>query len=263
MINQTHNSTSLGLFSYIKRVMTVIHKLIREISMSSSLGDADLIITNRANLLENIEFFKGMSKSELTELAGMMKQSKVKKNTVIINQGDLSRSLFVIVYGRLKAYATDEDGNQTLFTFFNSGDYFGELSLLDEEPRSATVQTLEDCTVLHLDHDMFKGFVCAYPNVCSILFKSLTRRIRDMDDTICLLTSKDIYGRLIQTLYKLAEEDSEGVLMTQKLTHQDLAEMVGSSREMISRTLKELKNNGFISVDKKQISILKRLPTHN
>lgn len=231
--------------------------------MTNSLNDSNLVLTNRANLLENMAFFKGMKMQELIELAGMMKQLKYKNNTIIINQGELSRSLFIIIYGRLKAYATDEDGNQTIFTFLNSGDYFGELSLLDEGPRSATVQTLEECTVLNLDHVMFKDFMDSHPNVCWTLFKSLTSRIRIMDETICLLTSKDIYGRLIQTLYKLAEENSEGVLITQKLTHQDLAEMVGSSREMISRTLKDLKSDGYISVEKKQISILKRLPTHN
>ena len=231
--------------------------------MTNSLNDSNLVLTNRANLLENMAFFKGMKMQELIELAGMMKQIKYKNNTIIINQGELSRSLFIIIYGRLKAYATDEDGNQTIFTFLNSGDYFGELSLLDEGPRSATVQTLEECTLLNLDHAMFKDFMDSHPNVCWTLFKSLTSRIRIMDETICLLTSKDIYGRLIQTLYKLAEENSEGVLITQKLTHQDLAEMVGSSREMISRTLKDLKSDGYISVEKKQISILKRLPTHN
>ena len=82
-----------------------------------------------------------------------------------------------------------------------------------------------------------------------------------MDETICSLTSRDIYGRLIETLYKQAEENSDGILITQKLTHQDFAEMIGSSREMISRTFKDLKDGNYISVEKKQVSILKRLPS--
>lgn len=230
--------------------------------MSNSLNDSKLLITNRAKQLEKIEFFQGMSMLELTELATMMKIIKYKKNTVIFNQGDLSRSLFVIIQGRLKVFATDEEGNQTIFAFMNDGDIFGELSLLNEAPRSATVSTVEDCTVLSLDHVIFKDFMNVHPAACWPLFKSLTNRIRTMDETICLLTSRDISGRLIQTLYKLAEENSEGVLVTQKLTHQDFAEMVGSSREMISRTFKDLKEGGYISVEKKQISILKRLPTY-
>lgn len=230
--------------------------------MNSSLNDSAPLINNRAKLLENIEFFHGMSKRQHTELAGMMKVIKYKKNTIIINQGDLSRSLFVIVYGRLKVSATDEQGNQTIFTFMHDGDYFGELSLLDEAPRSATVSSVEDCTVLNLDHTMFKDFMDSHPNACWPLFRSLTSRIRTMDEKICLFTSKDIYGRLIETIYKHAEANPEGVLLTQKLTHQDFAEMIGSSREMISRTIKELKDDGYISVEKKQISILKRLPTH-
>ncbi|MEH6455772.1 MAG: Crp/Fnr family transcriptional regulator [Cocleimonas sp.] len=228
--------------------------------MSTSLSDSNLLISNRAKQLENIDFFEGMSMQELAELAGVMKIVKVKKNTIIINQGDLSRSLFVIIQGRLKVSATDEEGNQTIFTFMNDGDLFGELSLLSNEPRSASVSSVEDCTLLTLDHSMFKDFMNAHPAACWSVFKSLTNRIRSMDEQICLLTSKDIYGRLIETLYNHAEENSEGVLITQKLTHQDFAEMVGSSREMISRTFKDLKEGGYISVEKKQISILKRLP---
>ena len=230
--------------------------------MSDNLNDAKLLIANRAKQLEDIEFFHGMSKLELTELAVMMKIIKYKKNTIIINQGDLSRSLFVIIYGRLKVSATDEEGNQTIFTFMNAGDYFGELSLLDEAPRSATVSTVEDCTVLNLDNAVFKDFMDLHPSACWPLFKSLTHRIRTMDEKICLLTSRDVYGRLIETIYKQAKENSEGVLVTQKLTHQDFAEMVGSSREMISRIFKDLKQGGYISIEKKQISILKRLPTY-
>ncbi len=230
--------------------------------MSNSINDPNQMLVSRAKLLENIDFFEGISMLELTELAGMMKIIKVKKNTIIINQGDLSRSLFVIINGRLKISATDKDGNQTIFTFMHDGEFFGELSLLNEVPRSATVSAVEDCTVLNLDHAMFKDFLDAHPAACWPVFKSLTNRIRTMDETICLLTTKDIYGRLIETLYNHAEENSEGVLMTQKLTHQDFAEMVGSSREMVSRTFKDLKEGGYISVEKKQISILKRLPTY-
>lgn len=229
--------------------------------MSDSLNGSDLLISNRAKLLENIGFFKGMTQPQLLELAGLMKQTKYEKNTIIINQGDLSRSLFVIVYGRLKAYATDEDGNQTIFSFFNNGNYFGELSLLDDAPRSATVSTLEECTLLNIDHTVFKEFIDSHPDASWSLFRSLTSSIRIMDETICSLTSNDIHGRLIAAIYKLAEKNNDEQLITPKLTHQDFAEMIGSSREMVSRIFKDLKDDGYISVDKKQVAILKRLPT--
>jgi len=230
--------------------------------MNDSLNNSDLLITNRAKLLENIGFFKGMSQAQLLELAGLMKQTKYNKNTIIINQGDLSRSFFVVVYGRLKAYATDEEGNQTIFSFFGNGNYFGELSLLDDAPRSATVLSLEDCTLLNIDHVIFKDFLDSHPDASWPLFRSLTASIRIMDETICSLTSNDIHGRLIAAIYKLAEEDINGQLITPKLTHQDFAEMIGSSREMVSRIFKDLKDDGYISVDKKQVAILKRLPSN-
>lgn len=235
--------------------------------MSSNLNDSNLLLSNsalndRAKHLENITFFKGLKVSEFTELAGIMKEINYKKNSIIIHQGDLSRSLFIVLHGRLKVFATDDEGNQTIFTFLTNGDIFGELSLLDDAPRSATVYSLEDCTLLSLDHAKFKDFIDSHPGACWPLFKSLTSRIRTMDDTICSLTSRDIYGRLIETLYKQSEKNADGVLCTQKLTHQDFAEIIGSSREMISRIFKDLKKEGYISIDKKRVSILKRLPTH-
>jgi len=212
--------------------------------MSVNISESDLVLTSRAKLLENIGLFRGLSLPQLQKLAGMMKQLKYDKNTVIINQGDLSRSLFIVVYGRLKAFATDADGNQTIFSFFNNGNYFGELSLLDDAPRSATVSSLEECTLLSIDHVMFKDFIDSNPDASWSLFRSLTASIRNMDDTICSLTSNDIHGRLVATLYKLAEENINGQLITPKVTHQDLAEMIGSSREMVSRIFKDLKNEG-------------------
>jgi CRP/FNR family cyclic AMP-dependent transcriptional regulator len=220
------------------------------------------MLSGRVQQLENIEFFQGIGESSLVELAGMMKEMRFKKNTTIINQGDHSRSLFVISSGRLKVFVTDKEGHQTIFSFFKKGDYFGELSLLDDAPRSATVITLEDTTALNLSHTKFQEFISQYPDACWPLFKALTTRMRRMDDTICTLTSKDIYGRLSERLYNEAEEQEDGTLITQKLTHQDLAEMIGSSREMISRIFKDLKQGGYIKIEKKRIAILKRLPSH-
>ncbi len=189
-----------------------------------------------------------------------MKELNFKKNSTVISQGDHSRSLFIITSGRMKIFANDEEGSQTIFTFLEAGSFFGELSLLDDAPRSASVVAVEDSKVLNLSHQHFNNFLSNHPEICPALFKALTTRIRQMDDTICTLTSRDIYGRLVQTLYNAAKEQADGTLITQRLTHQDLAEMVGSSREMVSRIFKELKVGGYIEVEKKQIIIKKQLP---
>lgn len=228
--------------------------------MSNNLKDFDSLLLNRARQLENIVLFQGVDLTILTELSSLMKEVHYKKNTVVINQGEISRNLFIVVYGRLKVFATDEDGNQTIFSFLHSDNFFGELSLIDDAPRSATVITLEDAVLLSLSHSDFFEFINKHTDLYWPLFKSLTNRIRQMDETICTLTSRDIYGRLVETLYDQAQENNNGVLITDKLTHQDLAEMIGSSREMISRIFADLKNGGYIEVDKKQVIILKQLP---
>lgn len=220
----------------------------------------DVTLLYRLSHLEKTDFFQGLPDAVLAELAVVMKEIEYKKNTIIINQGDTTRSLFLILSGRIKATAMDEEGNQTVFSFLEKDDYFGELSLLDEAPRSATITTLEDTKVLHLAFPQFQIFLDKHPEAGLSILKALTHRIRDMDETISTLTSKDIYGRLIARLYKEAKEQQDGSLITQRLTHQDLAEMIGSSREMISRIFKELKNGEYIKVENKHIHILKKLP---
>jgi len=215
---------------------------------------------NHLRSLHKIELFSGLSTHTLAELCGLMRQVNFKKNSLVITQGENTRSLFVITSGRLKVFANNEEGDQTIFTFMGAGDFFGELSLLDDAPRSASVIAVEDSTGYSLSHQNFNTFLNHHPEVCQSLFKALTTRIRQMDETICNLSSRDIYGRLIQVLYKEAVPQDDGRLITLRFTHQDLAEMIGSSREMVSRILTDLRKGGYISVDKKRIIIEKKLP---
>ena len=218
------------------------------------------LFPNHLNGLNKIELFAGLSADALSELSKLMKEVNFKKNSLVISQGDTTRSLFIITSGRLKVFANNEEGDQTIFSFMSAGDFFGELSLLDDAPRSASVIAVEDSTGFSLSHSHFCTFLENHPEVCPPLFKALTTRIRQMDETICNLTSRDIYGRLVQILYQEAESQTDGTLMTERFTHQDLAEMIGSSREMVSRILTDLKKGGYISVDQKRIVIEKKLP---
>lgn len=219
-------------------------------------------LPNHLSSLHKIELFAGLSTDALMELSTLMKEVSFQKNSAVITQGDNTRSLFIITSGRLKVFANNEEGDQTIFTFMKAGDFFGELSLLDDAPRSASVIAVEDSKGFRLSHHNFCTFLSNHAEVCQPLFKALTTRIRQMDETICSLTSRDIYGRLIQILYKEAEPQADGTLITQRFTHQDLAEMIGSSREMVSRILTDLKKGGYISIDKKRILLEKKLPDH-
>ncbi|HIO92271.1 MAG TPA: Crp/Fnr family transcriptional regulator [Leucothrix mucor] len=212
-------------------------------------------------MLSKIPLFAGFSSTTLEEFSKLLIKKEFSRNQLLISQGDNSRSLFFIVSGRVKVFSNDDEGKQTVFAFLNEGDYCGELSLLDAEPRSASVISLGKTEVLQLTYEQFDTFLQTHPNICYPIFKALTSRIREIDQTICSLASLDIYGRLIQLLYKEAREEN-GKLITQRLTQQDIAEMVGSSREMVSRILTELRKGGYIVVEKKRISIEKKLPRH-
>ncbi len=214
----------------------------------------------RSRQLSRLPLFSNLPEEALSELSGLIKELNYKRNTIVISQGDDTRSLYIVLQGRLKVLASDADGNQTIFSFLGMGDFFGELSLLDDAPRSASVITVEDSKLLHLSHQHFSEFINHHSEICPLIFKALTSRIREMDKTICDLTSLDVYGRLVQVLYKESSEALDGRIRTERLTHQDLAEMVGSSREMISRILKELRTGGYISIDGKRITIERKLP---
>ncbi len=212
-------------------------------------------------MLSKIPLFSGLDATTLDKLSSLLVKKEFKRNQTLISQGDLSRSLFLIESGRTKVFSNDEDGKQTIFAFLGAGDYCGELSLLDAEPRSASVVALEKTKTLQLSYPQFDAFLKTHPELSYSIFRALTARIREIDETICSLTSLDIYGRVIQVLLKEAQE-TDGKMITHRLTQQDIAEMVGSSREMVSRILTELRKGGYIAIDKKCITIEKKLPRH-
>ena len=210
-------------------------------------------------MLSTVALFDGLLEEDRDELSSMMTKKVFARNQLIISQGDHTRSLFVILSGRLKVFVNDEAGNQTIFAFLQEGDYCGELSLLDAEPRSASIVTLVKTEALQLSYQQFEVFLQTHPKVCWAIFKSLTASIREMDGMISALTSKDIYGRLVHVLHKESHEE-KGKMVTKPLTHQDIAEMIGASREMVTRILNELRKGDYISIANKKICIEKKLP---
>jgi CRP/FNR family cyclic AMP-dependent transcriptional regulator len=212
-------------------------------------------------MLSTIPLFSSLDKNTLEELSVLLVKKEFKRNQTLISQGDHSRSLFLIEEGRTKVFSNDDEGKQTIFAFLGKGDYCGELSLLDAEPRSASVVALEKTRTLQLSYPQFDAFLKTHPEVSYSIFRALTASIRRIDETICNLTSLDVYGRITHLLHKEAIEEN-GKLITQRLTQQDIAEMVGSSREMVSRILTELRKGGYIGIEKKRISLEKKLPRH-
>lgn len=187
---------------------------------------------------------------------------KYPANSILINEGDNTDSLYVILEGEVKAYACDESGKEVILNILHAGDYFGELSLIDDEPRSASIMTLTQTTVMVISKANFKKCLADNSDLAFNMIRALTRQVRNLTENVKNLALMDVYGRVIHTLYDLAKEkNSDGKLeIKPRLTHQEIAQIVGSSREMVSRILKELTKGNYITIAKKSIVINKKFP---
>lgn len=181
------------------------------------------------------------------------------KNSIIVNEGDRSDSLFIILSGKVKAYLADEDGKEVLLSTQGPGEYFGEM-ILDEGPRSASVMTLEPSKFSVISSEEFKTFLFDNPDAGAELVKSLIHRVRELTKTVGSLALLDVYGRIARLLLDLATEEDGRLVINERLTQQDMASRVGCSREMISRILKDLRAGGYIKMDGERIVIAKSPP---
>ena len=179
---------------------------------------------------------------------------------MLINEGDQANAMYFIDSGKVRVYVSDDQGKEFILNTMGEGEYFGELSLLDDEKRSASVMTTEKAGFSIIYKDDFTDAIRKNPNLALSLLKNLTGRVRQLTDNIKTLALQDVYGRIRKTLMGLAEDQGDIQVVTEKLTQQDIANRIGSSREMVARILKDLQIGGYIETEKKQIKILKKLP---
>jgi CRP/FNR family cyclic AMP-dependent transcriptional regulator len=180
------------------------------------------------------------------------------KNAVVLTEGEMGDSLYIIESGRVKVFIGDEDGREIILKILGPGDFFGEMSLVDKQPRSASVTSL-DASVFHiLSHNAFEKCVEQAPRIATLVMNVLAQRVREADKKIGTLALMDVYGRVASTLLELAVFTNGKLMVGERLSQQDLANMVGASREMVNRILKDLADRGFIAVESKSITIINR-----
>jgi CRP/FNR family transcriptional regulator, cyclic AMP receptor protein len=212
-------------------------------------------------MFNNIPLFEGLPEDDLRAISQHAITKTFPKNTVVIHEGDVSDSLYVIIAGRVKVFLSDEEGKEVILNTQGTGEYFGELALIDEAPRSASVMTLEDTKLSIISKRDFEACLARYPQIALQVIKGLTQRLRNLTENVKSLALMDVYGRVARTLLNLAVEQDGKLMVAQKLTQRDIANMIGASREMVSRILKDLAVGGYISVDKKHIVINEKLPS--
>ncbi|MFZ5593668.1 MAG: Crp/Fnr family transcriptional regulator [Pseudomonadota bacterium] len=211
-------------------------------------------------MLANISLFKGLSEDTLRPLLERAVRKVAPKNTIVITEGDQSDSLYVIVEGRVKVFLQDEEGKEIILNFHGPGEYFGELALVDDQPRSASVMTLEKSSFQVISKTDFRQYLVDHPDVALVLIKGLCRRLRMLTDSVKSLALMDVYGRVAKLLLSLAQPREGKMIIENGITHQEIANRVGASREMVGRILRDLVTGGYIHIEGKTITVNEKLP---
>lgn len=182
------------------------------------------------------------------------------RNTILINEGDVGDALYVILSGRVKVFASNEAGREFVIDFHGPGEYVGEMTL-DGAPRSASVITVEPTTCAVVNRAQFRDFILAHPDFAMHLIERLIHRVRVTTSNLKSLALSDVYGRLARLLNTLAHETGGKLVVPEKLTQQDIADRVGASRDMIGKLMKDLIGGGYLAIEERTITILRKLPT--
>jgi CRP/FNR family cyclic AMP-dependent transcriptional regulator len=210
-------------------------------------------------VLEKVPLFAGLEAGDLLAIERQAARRRYRRNTIIIEHGDDAATLFLLISGRVKVFNVGTDGKEIVFGERGPGSCIGELALLTGGQRSASVQTIEDSEFLILTQDAFNQIIVEHPKIALRLLRDLAKRICELSDDLSDLALLDVYGRIAKLIQSTAIAEN-GRLITNRLTHQDIADRVGSSREMVSKILKDLKLGGYIEIEKKRIVILRPLP---
>ena len=185
---------------------------------------------------------------------------RYRKGTILIQEGDVGETLFIVIEGRVKVYCVDANDKEITFGVFGAAEYFGEMAL-DGGPRSASVITLEPtvCAVVH--RRALSEFIAERPEFCFELLSKVIQRLRLATRDARNLAFIDVYGRITRLLNYMATVQPDGRRMVmERITHQEIASRAGCSREMVSRILKDLVSGGYIAVCDRHIALLARLP---
>jgi CRP/FNR family cyclic AMP-dependent transcriptional regulator len=200
-------------------------------------------------MLHSIPMFAGVPDAQLEAIARVTQHRKAPRHAAIVRAGDHTDSLYVIVSGSAKVLNSDADGREVIITLLGPGEFFGEMGLIDGSPRSADVVANEPCELLVIGKADFKRCLADNFDLCLNIMKSLVQRLREADRKIESLALMDVYGRVAKLLLEYSQLENGVRVVRRKLTKQDMAKMIGASREMVSRVMKDLEGSGYIRVE--------------
>jgi CRP/FNR family cyclic AMP-dependent transcriptional regulator len=208
-------------------------------------------------ILQRVPLFSQLSPAELQRVVDVARERSYPRNSVILFEDDPGDALYVVATGQVKVVLIGEDGREVILSVMGPGEFFGEMSLLDDEPRSAHVIAMEDSSLAVLRREDFEGLLTQTPQIALALLREMSRRLRRADEKVGSLVLLDVQGRVARLLLDMAGEEG-GERITRRLTHHTIAQMIGSSRETVSRTMRDLTDKGMIAVQRRDIVIRDR-----
>jgi CRP/FNR family cyclic AMP-dependent transcriptional regulator len=196
--------------------------------------------------LRRIPLLATLSEQQLDALAAGSARRSFPRGRTIVAEGEPSQSLYVLLSGRAKVQRSDTEGKEVILAVLGSGDWFGEMSMIDDAPRSASVITLEPCEFMAIEKASFRKLLAESPEVSMAVMRQLVGRLREADRKIETLALLDVYGRVARVLLDFSEEVNGERIVRNRLPRQEIAKMIGASREMVSRVMKGLETEGFV-----------------
>lgn len=204
-------------------------------------------ILSNLDLIRRVPLFSALTPAQAETVALAVVKQRFKRGEVLLEQGKKAGYLGILLTGRARVVSTDERGREVILATLGPGDYFGEMSLIDNQTHSATVRAEVQTDVLMLGRGEFARCLGDNSTMAYVVMKGLVQRLRHANKAIESLALMDVYGRVVRVLKDAAQEESPGVwVIAGKVSRQDVAKMIGASREMVSRVLKDLEERGFV-----------------
>lgn len=215
---------------------------------------------NKLWFLKHIRLFDGISPSEMQEMEKITRMEEVKKRQPLYLPGDPSSSVYLLKRGRVKIANTAPSGKEVTFDILEAGEVFGELDVLEDAPRSTSAETLDDALICVIPRKDFDQYLAMHPNVTVKLTKLIGLRLKKIQSRVEDLVFRDVPARLAHLLSELSKTegvpDKQGIRLKAKLTHQEMANLIGCSRETVSTTMGQFRDDGLIQMDGRTITIV-------
>lgn len=209
--------------------------------------------------LKTFPLFQGLEDAVLEEVAGLASMRRVARSQVVVTEGDRPDNVYFVLNGNLKVVVSDEEGREVILSILGQGEIFGEMGMFEEQPRSASVVAASAADLVVIRNADFRSIMRDNFEVSWRLMCMLASRLRNADRKIESLALMDVYGRVARLLMEMAEMHGDELIVIRKISKQDIAKMIGASREMVSRVMKDLGQQGLIEETAQGIILRDRL----